>query len=169
MSYHGDLLQQAWQLARREPRRPRQASLRRAVSAAYYSVFHLLVDEGSRFLVAGTNRERLRLCVSRGFVHRDMKDVAGQFSQNRAPAKIASALAGVVLPPELVRVAGAFVDLQQARHEADYDLSRPFNRQEVLDLVDQAQRAHDDWAVVRRSLPAEAFLIALFALRQIKS
>ena len=45
MSLHGDLLRQARHLAAKEPRRPLQASLRRAVSAAYYSLFHLLVDE----------------------------------------------------------------------------------------------------------------------------
>src|SRR5687767_10606362 len=36
MSLHDDLRRQAWHLATREPRRPVQASLRRAVSAAYY-------------------------------------------------------------------------------------------------------------------------------------
>ena len=48
MSLHGDLLDQASRLAVQEPRRPRQASLRRAVSAAYYALFHLLVDAATR-------------------------------------------------------------------------------------------------------------------------
>ncbi len=37
-----DLLEQARHLANREPKRPKQASLRRAVSRAYYALFHLL-------------------------------------------------------------------------------------------------------------------------------
>ena len=45
MSLQQDLLRQARDLATKEPRRPSQASLRRAVSAAYYALFHLLVDE----------------------------------------------------------------------------------------------------------------------------
>ena len=45
MSLQQDLLRQARHLATKEPRRPSQASLRRAVSAAYYALFHLLVDE----------------------------------------------------------------------------------------------------------------------------
>src|SRR6266571_1109983 len=41
-SLHNELLAQAWHLAKKEPKHPLQASLRRAVSAAYYAVFHLL-------------------------------------------------------------------------------------------------------------------------------
>jgi len=37
MSLHADLLAQAEYLAKKEPKRPRQASLRRAISAAYYA------------------------------------------------------------------------------------------------------------------------------------
>ncbi len=50
MSLHDDLLEQAKHLANREPRRPKQASLRRAISAAYYALFHLLVDEATKLL-----------------------------------------------------------------------------------------------------------------------
>lgn len=53
MSLHGDLLAQARSLLRREPRRPKQASLRRAVSTAYYALFHLLIHEATRMLVSG--------------------------------------------------------------------------------------------------------------------
>jgi uncharacterized protein (UPF0332 family) len=42
MAYHDDLLDQALKLVHEEPSNPKQAGLRRAVSAAYYAVFHLL-------------------------------------------------------------------------------------------------------------------------------
>lgn len=41
-----DLLDQASTLAGLDPMKPKQASLRRAISAAYYSVIHLLIDDG---------------------------------------------------------------------------------------------------------------------------
>ena len=50
MSLHGDRLAQARHLVTKEPQRPKQASLRRAVSSAYYAQFHLLTDASSRFL-----------------------------------------------------------------------------------------------------------------------
>jgi uncharacterized protein (UPF0332 family) len=46
-SFADDLLQQAYHLARKERLNPRQASLRRAVSTAYYALFHLLIDEAT--------------------------------------------------------------------------------------------------------------------------
>jgi hypothetical protein len=64
MSLHGDLLQQAEHLARLEPRRPRQASLRRAISTAYYALFHLLIHEAT--LRVGRNPV-LRQKFSRAF------------------------------------------------------------------------------------------------------
>jgi uncharacterized protein (UPF0332 family) len=45
MAFADDLLKQAYHLANRESGEPKQASLRRAVSTAYYALFHLLIDE----------------------------------------------------------------------------------------------------------------------------
>ncbi len=73
MSFHADLLEQARHLLRREPRRPKQASLRRAVSAAYYALFHLLVHESSQRLISGTAQARLRALTARAFEHGAMR------------------------------------------------------------------------------------------------
>lgn len=45
MPFPDDLLEQAYDLAQKEATDPKQASLRRAVSTAYYALFHLLVEE----------------------------------------------------------------------------------------------------------------------------
>lgn len=73
MSLHDDLKKQAWHLATREPKRPRQASLRRAISSAYYALFHLLIEDSGRFLLSGTNRKHMRETLARAFAHADMK------------------------------------------------------------------------------------------------
>lgn len=57
---HEDLFAQAEMLARVDTRKPKQVNLRRAVSAAYYGVFHYLVDEACR-CVFGRN-----LSIGRG-------------------------------------------------------------------------------------------------------
>ncbi|WP_280545690.1 MULTISPECIES: hypothetical protein [unclassified Halomonas] len=143
MSLHKDLLNQARQLATHEPRRPRQASLRRAVSSAYYALFHLLVDAASREVVSGQGLDTLRQQVGRALGHTDMKK-ACQAWVRWNPGSPVQPL-GRLLPegPEerVVIVSNAFVDLQQARHEADYDLSRRFSRSDVLALVGLAQEA----------------------------
>ena len=81
MSLPRDLLAQARLLATKESSRPKQARLRRAVSAAYYALFHLLVSDAVRRLLAGSDREALRNCLSRAFDHAVMKRVARQFAQ----------------------------------------------------------------------------------------
>ena len=70
---------------------------------------------------------------------------------------------GQAVQPELARVAATFVDLQQARHEADYDTTRRFARQDVVDLVDRAEQAFGDWNAVRKSIQADVFLAGLLA------
>jgi hypothetical protein len=63
-----DLLQQAWYLAKKERKTPRQASLRRAVSTAYYALFHFLVDEA----VGKWDIARQRSVLARPFEHGKM-------------------------------------------------------------------------------------------------
>ena len=50
-------------------RRPKPASLRRSVSAAYYAVFNLLIDSAARRIFAGSDRDALRDCLRRAFKH----------------------------------------------------------------------------------------------------
>src|SRR5579863_4007092 len=71
MPFADDLLEQARHLANREPKRPRQASLRRAVSAAYYALFHLLTTETAKNWKRASDRAR----IARIFDHAQMRAV----------------------------------------------------------------------------------------------
>ena len=168
MTLATELLAQATLLATKEPRRPKQASLRRAVSASYYALFHLLVDEASRRLVSGLDRASLRLSLSRAFNHGAMKTVAKQFAARAVSPRLDPGLNKRPLQDELVRVASAFVDLQQHRHEADYDLRRRFTRVETLSIIAGARRAFADWRVVRGSPQADTFLVGLLAYEKMR-
>lgn len=92
MSLHDDLLGQARQLAAKEPKRPLQASLRRAVSASYYGLFHLFVHDATSRMFPGRDRAALRYCMARAFVHGDMKRVAQQSHTPRFRANPVAAL-----------------------------------------------------------------------------
>src|SRR5580704_5206468 len=65
MPFPNDLLEQAYHLANREPKRPKQASLRRAVSTAYYALFHLLITETTK----NWKRPTERYTLARMFEH----------------------------------------------------------------------------------------------------
>jgi len=164
VALHQDLLRQARQLAMHEPKRPKQASLRRAVSAAYYALFHLLASEATNRLITGPDRDALRAVLRRAFDHSAMKEACKEIVKPNA-GKLNKGMSGHVVPVALKQVAEAFVDLQQARHEADYDVSRTFTRAEALDMVDLAEQAFIDWQTIRRTIPADVFLAALLAQR----
>lgn len=71
MPFPQDLLEQARHLANREPKRPKQASLRRAVSTAYYVLFHLLSMETAK----NWKRPAERSTVARTLDHTPMVKV----------------------------------------------------------------------------------------------
>lgn len=69
MSLPNELLELARELVERPPANPTQARLRRAVSTAYYALFHLLIDEA----VSKWPIERHRNILARTFNHGAMK------------------------------------------------------------------------------------------------
>lgn len=165
MSLQADLLEQARHLLRREPRRPKQASLRRAVSAAYYALFHLLVHESSKRLISGTAHTPLRALTARAFEHGTMKQASRAFASGGLPTHLQSILPQGV-PRQLRRIAAAFVDLQHARHGADYDVTLKLTRNETRALVTQVEEVFQEWQTVREAPAARIYLTALLLWRQ---
>jgi hypothetical protein len=109
-----DLLEQARFLSHRESGKPRQASLRRAVSAAYYALFHMLAEDAAS-QASPPAPTGLRLRVQRSFQHATTKETAKAFitaakpARNwKAPAPLDQLLTG---PPSLAleTVAAAFI------------------------------------------------------------
>src|SRR5438552_3274556 len=144
-----ELLVQARHLATKEPVQPRQASLRRAVSTAYYALFHLLIASATKSL-ASTHSGALNLLLARAFAHTEMDGACKAFAPggaivaggNNMPAVIASLYGrGIAVPMELQEVAGAFVALHKAREDADYATHRVWTRTEALTEVERAEQA----------------------------
>ena len=97
-----------------------------------------------------------------------MKRVALQFAGQNLSPRLSPGLNGLALQDELVRVAAAFVDLQQHRHDADYNMGRQFTRIEALNIVGAAERAFVDWRAVRNSAQADTFLVGLLTFEKIR-
>lgn len=151
MALADDLLEQARHLAKREPKRPKQASLRRAISAAYYSLFHLLISSAI-FQWKGVDQ---RPHVARGFDHRAMKDAS------KRAAKLRFGTADAAIGGQLKTVAQAFIDLQQNRHAADYSYLKKWSRTEVQSHVDTAATAFAAWRSIQHEKLAKDYLISL--------
>lgn len=158
MSLPHDLLEQAQHLAGRERGKPRQASLRRAVSVAYYSLFHLLLGEAAQQAIPGAIRT-LRPLSSRAINHGDLKKVALWFAPGgNLPAPLAGS---IFISPDMHLFADACLRLQQLRHEADYDVTVRLTRSQAQQHVRRAQQAFAAWGRIRATDEAKAFLALL--------
>jgi hypothetical protein len=101
---------------------PRQADLRRAISAAYYGVFHAVATEAADEFVGRTQRDSSRYAlVYRSVGHRRLREVCDDVVKSTAPSKYLKYLPRDGLGPDLVAVAAAIGELQERRHSADYD------------------------------------------------
>jgi hypothetical protein len=131
-------LENARALARLDKGRPRQASLRRAVSTAYYAVFQALCETCAADLVGWGKPWESFTPVFRALDH------------NRAAQLLLQR--NFAVTPDLQRLGLAFNDLQLAREWADYNPEprpnfeattnfRPFTRGETLTLIESADEA----------------------------
>lgn len=148
-----DLIHQADRLARLDSRRPKAANLRRAISSAYYGLFHHITAGCGELLVGTSSADRpMLVLLTRAFVHGDMQKACKQLTAN-PPMELFRSLwsdYGIAANPHLQLVAAEFIYLQELRHAADYDLSRSFTRTEALDAVRRARDAATAWSQVRQ-------------------
>lgn len=162
-----DLVAQARMLARCEPRRPKQATLRRAVSTAYYSLFHFLIEESTALLFGGGQGDvAFRQLAARAFIHGKMKSACTEFVKPN-PQHVHPLLQpfwatlGIANNQHARLVAQTFIDLQDERHSADYDLSVSFSRQDALHAVTRAETAVHAWRQLKAASPDVCRLFAM--------
>jgi len=144
--------------------RPSPTDHRRAVSTAYYALFHSIIAAAVlRVLPADVADDEDRLRASRWIQHADIKQAATwviRCASVTAPTDDPPKKIGVDhgvwelfsrpgppgervgdVPNHLRRIASAFVDLQDARHGADYDHLLDFPKSTVRRHVNAAENA----------------------------
>ncbi len=128
-----DLLELSRELLVREAGRPKQASLRRAVSTAYYAVFHALTHEC------------INQTVGWSFKSQAYWEVVAPLYRavDHASAKklFVRLIGDASSTPELKQLGRSFVDLQDQRLLADYHPKPQFARGTASQLVAQAETA----------------------------
>ncbi len=159
MALPKDLLDQAVRLLSHEKKKPKQASLRRSVSTAYYALFHLLASESAGRMAPGLPKN-LGVQMQRSFDHGAMKRVCQSFAGGALPDTMKHLLTGPI-EPDLRKLAASFVDLQEERHAADHDLVHTFTKQGATEAVDKVKGAFAAWQTISRSPNANLFLAAL--------
>jgi len=114
-------------------RKPRQADLRRAISSAYYAVFHALAKECADRLVgtASNRRDAAWQQVYRALEHGFARH-SGESAQKLG------------FPSAIVNFADTFGELQRERHAADYDPSMVCTLADARSAIDRADAAIGD-------------------------
>lgn len=111
--------------------RPRQTDLQRAVSDAYYAMFHALATCCANTLVGTSHVARRQpewRQIYRALEHGYARQ---QCSNHRALARF---------PPAIQRFGRHFTGSQQLRHLADYDPDSSFTRREVLQFINETEQ-----------------------------
>ena len=124
-----DLIEAARALAESGDAPPTQARLRRAVSTAYYAMFHALAASAADLFI-GSTRSPAWHRTYRALEHGRARSACQQGRVMRE------------FPAEIRRFAEAFIVLQKARQQADYALDTDaYQKSDVLWHIVSAERA----------------------------
>jgi hypothetical protein len=156
MAYHDDLLAHALDLVHNSP--PNQLALRRAVSAAYYAVFHFLISEATSNWVNAS----LRTALGRAYDHGVMKTASNRISDTK---KFPFTGEDATVVDSLRFVAQAFSQLQEDRHFADYNLTEDLVPGEAVAQVKSAEEIFTRWPSIRGQQIAQEYLVSLLVKR----
>jgi hypothetical protein len=117
------LFEQAEQLAKAPAAgAPRQVDLRRAVSAAYYGVFHYVSAAAADMIVGATKRSIAEYGrVYRSIDHRALRDLCEELRKPTLPARYLPHVPAKGVGNNIPRFATTLIELQEKRHSADYD------------------------------------------------
>ena len=110
--------------------RPRQDELCRAVSCAYYAMFHTLAGCCADMLVGVTRARRSQEAWRRTYRALEHGHAKNQCANARMLGRF---------PPEIQRFGELFIHMQRHRHDADYDPDASFSRSDVMQFIDETE------------------------------
>ena len=157
MAYHDDLLAHALALVHEQP--PSQLTLRKAVSAAYYAVFHLLIFESTEHWV----NSGLRTTLGRAYDHGLMKSTSNRILDGR---EFPYTNENPQVVRDLREIAQGFSQLQEDRHFADYNLTKPLNPVDALRQVKAAEKIFLTLSAVKTEQIIQEYLTLLLVKKR---
>lgn len=121
---------------------PTGARLRRAVSTAYYALFHKVSRAAAlRFMGPDQENSAGYIMIYRSFDHRHMKTVCQALQASTLKERFRNHLRRNAVSQDMRDFAEVFPELQEARHLADYDPAVAFLPEQVSALIDSATAA----------------------------
>lgn len=148
-----DLIATATRLAGgRRPGRRKQSDLKRAVSTAYYALFHAMCRNAADQLVGASRASRPQRAWVQAYRAVEHGHAKAQCQRDEVLRQF---------PQPVQDFAALFVELQAARHDADYDPTSEFSLSETRELIGRAREAVREFkAAGRNDRRAFAALVA---------
>ncbi len=102
---------------------PRQVDIRRAISAAYYSVFHYVATMAADEFIGNTQRgTQIYTFVYRSIDHRFFKELCTEVKKTSLAARYRKYIISGSLGIDIIHFASAVPGLQEKRHTAGSNL-----------------------------------------------
>lgn len=166
------LIQVAWTLIGQIEGQPADVSdalIRRAVSTAYYALFHeICFLIATRLVPHGVSHVRGELGVRayRTLDHQRAVKTAERLVKHAAQASSGRSADGnpqPLVPEELVQFCDVFLTLHKAREHADYNPSEQLGRFDAEIMIQQAERVLELWSSPNLAIHADRFVAELLA------
>ena len=136
------LFEQANRLITPQTGRPRQVDIRRAISAAYYGIFHAIVTAAVDQFVGVTNRDESRYGLAyRSVDHGKLRKLCEEVQKSKLSAKFKNYAPSAGFGANVLALAETIVELQEKRHAADYDVMIRMNRSDAAFAIAGAKAA----------------------------
>lgn len=121
---------------------PRQVDLRRAISNAYYGVFHFILTAAADEFAGVTQRATAQYAlVYRHIDHRSFRELCNEIRKPSLPGKYAALAPKAGFSQAMKGFSAVAVDLQLKRHLADYDPQSTYNPSDAAFAIDSAVTA----------------------------
>jgi hypothetical protein len=137
---------------------PHRADVRRAISDAYYAVYHLLVGEAAAMITADGE---LAKCLARVPQHERLHFLCKQLEPAGTKLSFGKNWNADV-PLELTQIASRVRALYGDRINADDSFTIDESKLNAELRVDEAEQTFRDWEKIRDHPTARAFLLFLF-------
>lgn len=137
-----DLLAQAKNLAGKRKGKPRQTDLARAISSAYYAIFHYLLRQMADAIVGVTSRGTAAYELAyRSVDHGTLAILCADVTKPTLPARYPRTIGMPThFGTDIGDCATAFTTLQELRHQADYSPRKRFLKSDALAAIAQAHQ-----------------------------
>jgi hypothetical protein len=121
---------------------PRQVDLRRAISNAYYGVFHFVLTAAADEFAGVTQRASAQYAlVYRHIDHRRFRELCNEIRKPSLPGKYVALAPEAGFSQAMKGFAAVAVDLQLKRHLADYDPQSSYSPSDAAFAIDSAVTA----------------------------